>query len=97
MASLLWLYAIATGLFAMANVFVNYHLSTGKSLGTWLALGAGIAQVVLLVLVHNSLQQVIVAQIVLMGTLLVTLVLWDVWLSRRPSETLIPIEASSSA
>ena len=77
MASLLWLYAVATGLFAMANVFVNYHLSTGKSLGTWLALGAGFAQVVLLVLVHNSIQQVIVAQIALMGTLLIVLVFWD--------------------
>lgn len=97
MASLLWLYAVATALFAMANVIVNYHLSTGKSLGTWLALGAGLAQIGLLVLLHNSLQQVIIVQIALMGTLFIVLVLWDVWLTRRPEVILLPIEAASNA
>jgi hypothetical protein len=79
----------------MANVFVNYHLSTGKSLGTWLALGAGLAQVALLVLVHNSLQQVIVAQIALMGTLLVVLVLWDQWLVQKRRFVPQSLEVSS--
>jgi hypothetical protein len=81
----------------MANVFVNYHLSTGKSLGTWLAVVAGLAQVGLLVLVHESLQQVIVAQILLMAIFLVILIVWDRWLAFRTQGKVLRMEFSSSA
>jgi O-antigen/teichoic acid export membrane protein len=69
MAPLLWIYALATGLYALANVVVNYRLSAGNTKGTWFALGAGLVQVTGIVLFHESLQQVIVVQVVLMACL----------------------------
>jgi hypothetical protein len=81
----------------MSNVFVNYYLSAGKSLGSWLALGAGLAQMGLLILVHNSLQQVIVVQIVLMGALLALLVIWDAWISRGSNVASMALETGASA
>jgi O-antigen/teichoic acid export membrane protein len=97
MAPLLWMYAVATALFAIANVIVNYHLSIGRSFGTWLAIGFGLIQVVLLVLFHNSLQQVILVQIALMAALLLSLTSWDFWLNRRPKVVLVPAEVRSGA
>jgi len=83
MAPLLWIYALATALYALANVVVNYQLSAGNSKGTWFALGAGLAQVIAIIIFHDSLQQVIVVQVVLMATLLATLLIWDLRLAQR--------------
>lgn len=82
-APLLWLYAVATALFALANVIINYHLALGNRIGSALALGAGIAQVIILVSFHATLYQVVVLQIVLMGCLLLALVGWDLGYTRR--------------
>lgn len=76
-APLLWLYALATALFALANVFINYHLALGNRGGAFLALTAGLCQVVLLLLFHATLQQVVMIQVGLMGALLLLLLLWD--------------------
>ena len=75
MAPLLWLYAVATSLYALANVIVNYQLSIGKSTSSYIALLGGIAQVVVLSIWHASLKQVVLLQILLMGIMLFILLL----------------------
>jgi O-antigen/teichoic acid export membrane protein len=85
-APLLWLYAVATALYALANVIITYHLSLGHSGGSMLAVTAGVVQVVGLWIFHSTLTQVVVFQIGLMATLLAVLLLWDGWhwLAQRP-------------
>jgi O-antigen/teichoic acid export membrane protein len=80
-APMLWLYALATALYALANVVVNYRLSAGNGKGTWFALSAGLAQVALLLIFHESIEQVIVIQIVLMASFLFVMLIWDQWLA----------------
>jgi O-antigen/teichoic acid export membrane protein len=74
---LLWLYAVATTLYALANVIITYHLSLGQGQGTLIALAAGVAQVIGVALLHDSLRQVVLVQIGVMGALLLTLLAWD--------------------
>lgn len=76
-APLLWLYAVATALFALANVLINYHLALGNRTGAFFALGAGILQVIALLLFHATLAQVVILQIYLMGALLLLLLVWN--------------------
>jgi O-antigen/teichoic acid export membrane protein len=97
MAPLLWIYALATGLYALANVVVNYRLSAGNTKGTWFALGAGLAQVTGIVLFHESLQQVIVVQVVLMACLLTTLLIWDLRLAQRRNYLKPAVELSPNS
>lgn len=87
-APLLWLYAVATALFAMANVLINYHLALGNRTGSVLALIAGTAQVITLIFYHATLYQVVVLQIMLMGMLLAMLLGWDQIVVRRKSESM---------
>ncbi|MDM8531706.1 oligosaccharide flippase family protein [Anaerolineales bacterium HSG25] len=82
-APMLWLYAIATTLYAVANVIVTYWLSTGKGFGSFVVVGAGIAQIISLWLWHGSLLQVVWVQIYLMSALVSVLFLWDGWLQYR--------------
>lgn len=79
-APLLWLYAVATMLYAMANVVVNYRLSLGNGGGSALAVLAGLAQVMGLWFWHNSLLTVVMIQICIMAALLTILLMWDAWL-----------------
>jgi O-antigen/teichoic acid export membrane protein len=97
MAPLLWIYALATGLYALDNVVVNYRLSDGNTKGTWFALGAGLAQVTGIVLFHESLQQVIVVQVVLMACLLTTLLIWDLRLAQRRNYLKPAVELSPNS
>lgn len=69
-APLLWKYAVATSLFAVANVFSYYFLSLGKYKPVIISGIMGLVQVFLIVLYHNSLEQVVLVQIAVM-TLLV--------------------------
>ncbi len=79
-APFLWLYAVATSLYALANVIVNYHLSIGIGKTTIMALSAGILQVFCLWYWHDSLQQVVIIQIILMAGLLFILLVRASWL-----------------
>lgn len=81
-APLLWLYAVATGLYALANVVVNYRLSIGFRLGSYVVALAGLAQIVGLWLVHSSLFHVVMVQLAIMAALCVILLLWEVGLGR---------------
>ena len=77
-APLLWLYALATMFYALANVMISYRLSIGNTVGTYLAIAAGVAQVVTLWFLHATLVQIVWVQVVLMATLFVVLFVWDV-------------------
>ncbi len=68
-SSYLWLYAIATTLFACSNVFAYYFMSLNKYIPVYLSVFAGVTQIVLIVCFHNSLTQVIQVQIALMASL----------------------------
>ncbi|MFN8495811.1 MAG: oligosaccharide flippase family protein [Caldilineaceae bacterium] len=72
-APLLWVYAVATALFALANVVINYRLALEDRVGTVWAFAAGLLQVGLLLLFHTSLFQVVFIQVILMGLLLLLL------------------------
>jgi polysaccharide pyruvyl transferase CsaB len=82
-APLLWLYAIATMLYALANVVINYRLSAGEGGGSTFAILAGAGQVGGLWLFHSSLSEVVIVQIVLMIGLFAALLVWDWRLVRR--------------
>jgi O-antigen/teichoic acid export membrane protein len=76
-APLLGPYALATMFYALANVVVSYRLAIGNVEGTYLAIAAGVAQVVLLWVFHSSLAQVVGIQLGLMVALFVVLCAWD--------------------
>lgn len=79
-APFLWMYAVATALYALANVIANYRLSAGHSGGNTLIALAGVAQVITLWLFHDSLAQVVWLQVLIMAALLSISLLWDGWL-----------------
>lgn len=85
-APLLWLYALATSMYALANVIINYRLSLGKGRETRFAIAAGIAQVLGIILFHKSPTQVVTVQVIVMATLFVSLLLWN-YLNRSSEET----------
>lgn len=70
-APLLWQYALATSVFAIANIFAYYFLSLGQYVPVILSALLGLTQIALIVLYHNSLKQVVLMQIIAMLTLLV--------------------------
>lgn len=73
-SSLLWKYAIATTLFACANVFAYYYMSLNKYFPVVLSLIAGVAQVILINTMHGSLEQVIYIQIAIMTVLFLSMI-----------------------
>ncbi|MBK7915350.1 MAG: oligosaccharide flippase family protein [Chloroflexi bacterium] len=85
-APLLWRYALATAVYALANVVITYRLSIGNGTGSVIAVVGGAAQVLLLWQFHASLIQVVMVQVALMSALLLVLLLWDgllAWKERR--------------
>ena len=84
-ASLLWLYALATSLFAVANMFAYYFLSRSVYGPIYLTFIVGLLQILGLVAFHDTLLQVVLLQLVLMGILLIALVGHYVHFSRIES------------
>lgn len=76
-SDLLWQYAIATTLFALANVFAYYYMSLNKYLPVMLSVIAGVSQVILIYRFHESLEEMILVQIYAMGILLALLVIYQ--------------------
>ncbi|MEM7381544.1 MAG: sugar isomerase [Bacteroidota bacterium] len=72
MAPLLWQYALATSLFAIANIFAYYFLSLDQYVPVILSGLLGLSQILLVIFFHSSLQMVVQVQIVAMLALLVT-------------------------
>jgi O-antigen/teichoic acid export membrane protein len=69
-AFLLWKYALATSIFAVANIFAYYFLSINKYVPVIISAILGLAQIILIVLFHKSLEQVVIMQIIAMIILL---------------------------
>jgi O-antigen/teichoic acid export membrane protein len=67
---LLWKYALATSVFAIANIFAYYFLSINKYLPVVVSALLGLTQIVLITLFHKSLEQVVDMQIISMLLLL---------------------------
>jgi O-antigen/teichoic acid export membrane protein len=78
-ANLLWIYALATTLYALANVIVNYRLSLGMGRETGLAITAGIAQVLGIIYFHHTLAEVVWVQVIIMSALFITLLIRDLY------------------
>ena len=69
-ASLLWKYAFATGIFAVSNIFAYYYLSLDNYVPVILSGVFGISQIALIIQFHASLEQVVHVQILAMALLL---------------------------
>lgn len=76
-APLLAPYALAASLYTLTNLVITYQIALGKGGETWMPLLAGTAQIIAVLLFHESLTQVITIQIILMGALF-AVVLWRV-------------------
>ncbi|WP_435413231.1 oligosaccharide flippase family protein [Psychroserpens mesophilus] len=70
MAPLLWKYALATGVFAISNIFAYYYLSLDRYVPVILSGLFGMLQMGLVIFFHESLEQVVHMQIVAMFMLL---------------------------
>ena len=67
MAPLLWKYALATGMFAVSNIFAYYYLSLDKYIPVIISGVFGMLQMGLVVFFHESLEQVVHMQIIAMA------------------------------
>ncbi|SEA63603.1 Membrane protein involved in the export of O-antigen and teichoic acid [Flavobacterium gillisiae] len=67
---LLWKYALATSLFAVANIFAYYYLSLNQYFPVVVSAVLGSTQIGLIIAYHNSLEQVVHMQIIAMVILL---------------------------
>ena len=70
-APLLWKYALATSIFAIANIFAYYFLSIDKYIPVIVSAILGSTQIGLIIAFHNTLHQVVIMQIIAMVVLLV--------------------------
>lgn len=70
-AGLLPMYTIAAALFVLTNLLVTYRVALGKGSETWMPLLAAIAQIIGVMLFHDSLQTIITVQITIMSVLFV--------------------------
>lgn len=75
-ADLLWKYALATGVFALSNLFAYYFLSLDKYIPVIISGVFGLLQMGLVIYFHDSLEQVVHMQIITMILLLVVQVLF---------------------
>jgi O-antigen/teichoic acid export membrane protein len=69
-AFLLWKYALATSIFAIANIFAYYFLSINQYIPVVVSGVIGLTQIGLIMMFHNSLQQVVEMQLIAMIVLL---------------------------
>ena len=82
MAPLLWKYALATGLFAISNIFAYYYLSLDRYIPVVISGVFGMLQMGLVIFFHDSLEQVVHMQIIAMVSLLVIQVIFFVFESK---------------
>ena len=70
-ATLLWKYAIGTSLFAISNTFAYYYLSLDNYTPILITGILGILQMVLIIYFHQSLEEVVIMQILTMSVLFI--------------------------
>jgi len=79
------LYALATSLFAMANLIVTTHLSTGRVREGYVLLAGGALQTTLLMFGRNSIDSLITAQVIAMAVLFVAVGISHLYATRSAS------------
>ncbi|ULC60345.1 oligosaccharide flippase family protein [Flaviramulus sp. BrNp1-15] len=89
MAPLLWKYALATGLFAISNIFAYYYLSLDKYVPVVISGLFGMLQMGLVIFYHDSLEQVVHMQIIAMFLLLVIQVLFFIFNNKTNKKQLL--------
>lgn len=75
-APLLGWYALATSFFALSNIFAYYYLSLDHYKPIVIAAVFGLLQIVLIVIFNDSLYEVVIAQVIAMGGLLIAQLLY---------------------
>ncbi len=75
LASLLILYAISTGVYSLSSVIITYEMSRKIANTSWLQLAFSGAMAVGIYMLHQTLRQVILVQLVLMIVLLLVLMI----------------------
>lgn len=70
-SGLLWKYAMATSIFAISNIFAYYYLSLDHYVPVIISGILGVSQIGLIAFYHESLEQVVIVQIIAMAVLLV--------------------------
>src|SRR5207244_1960729 len=63
-------FALAIGLYSLANVLVGYHLSRGETRYAWIVAGGVVVQVAVLALIPSSLRGVVWANVIVSAGLL---------------------------
>ncbi|MEL7147728.1 MAG: oligosaccharide flippase family protein [Bacteroidota bacterium] len=76
LAPQLWLYALATGLFALANLFLYFFIAIEQFKPVYVAALVAIGQLIAYQFYHRSIADIIHVQVVGMSILLLTMVLW---------------------
>lgn len=76
-APLLWKYAVATTLFSCANVFVYYHMSLENYTPVIISLIIGVCQIIGIYFLHQSMEEIILVQIVLMASMFIAMVIYQ--------------------
>ncbi|HZR30326.1 MAG TPA: oligosaccharide flippase family protein [Terriglobales bacterium] len=74
-SSLLVLYAVATGVYSLCVVLITYEMSRKLANSAWIQLAFSAAIVLGILAFHNTLQQVVLVQLVMLAVLLVTVTL----------------------
>ncbi|WP_047550218.1 oligosaccharide flippase family protein [Psychroserpens sp. Hel_I_66] len=82
MAPLLWKYALATGVFAISNIFAYYYLSLDRYVPVIFSGLFGMLQMGLVIFFHESLEQVVHMQIAAMFLLLIFQVVYFIYDSK---------------
>ncbi|MDX2141272.1 MAG: hypothetical protein SF123_24520 [Chloroflexota bacterium] len=93
-AALLAPYALAASLYTLTNLAITYQIALGKSGESWMPLLAAVVQIALLLVFHDTLTQVVLVQIVLMG-ILFAVVIWRV-LQSGQSNTVVELTVASA-
>lgn len=84
LSGLLALYAGMTTLFAIANLIASHQLSLGNVRPSWILVGGAVLGLVLLLVHHDSAIQLIQAQLLAMGLLLLVLTIDHLRRGRSP-------------
>jgi O-antigen/teichoic acid export membrane protein len=82
-APLLGWYALATSFFALSNIFAYYYLSLDHYKPIVIAALFGVLQIALIICFHNGLYEVVMAQVVAMGALLLVQLCYFLRLQRN--------------
>lgn len=91
-SSLLWKYATATSLFAISNIFAYYYLSLDHYVPVIISGILGFSQIALIALYHDSLEQVVVVQIIAMAILLLFQLVYFVYKNNKNKKELLKAE-----